>query len=331
MVDHGPTSEERTDSGEQTGTAGIGDTLDASRRTVLKSMPAIGGLAASPAVGTVRAALDLPTVDTTSSQDATFSESNGTYTIEAAGADLWKNDDEYGAIYQDDGFKSETTVRTTVESQENTDDWARAGVMVANDMTAAGSSAGDILVAVTPGNGFVMQWDSDGDGYMESSVDVRSTTYPCTLKLERSGNTFTGSFSTDGGDTFTEIDSVHIAEANDIQDAGIVDCGLGELCTVTYSHFAVELAEPTVDTTGQQNATFEYSNGQYTIEAAGEDLWRSNDEYGAIYEDDEFQSESTVVTTVESQENTSDWRGRESWPPMTSRPLAVRRATSSWQ
>jgi hypothetical protein len=198
--------------------------------------------------------IDEATVDTTDEQTATFDRKSGDYIIEAAGRDLWVNDDEYGAIYMPDEFDTDAATVTTVESQEYTSDWAKAGVMVANDMTAAGGSAGDVLVAVTPGNGFVMQWDSDGDGYLDTSTDTGSTTYPCTLKLERSGSTFTGYYSTDGGDTFTEIDSVDIGEANDIQDVGLVNSGLGERCRVEYSFFTPSNLRhpprPTVTRTG---------------------------------------------------------------------------------
>jgi hypothetical protein len=83
-----------------------------------------------------------------------------------------------------------------------------------------------------------MQWDSDGDGYLDTQTVAGSTTYPCTLKLERSGTTFTGYYSTDEGDTFAKIDSVDIAEANDVQDVGLFNnARSSNLCTVEYSLF----------------------------------------------------------------------------------------------
>jgi hypothetical protein len=36
--------------------------------------------------------------------------------------------------------------------------------MFANDITAAGESDGDVIVATTPSNRFIFQWDPEGDG-----------------------------------------------------------------------------------------------------------------------------------------------------------------------
>jgi hypothetical protein len=165
----------------------------------------------------------LPTVDTTDAGDATFSGSGGDYTIEAAGADVWQNRksfDEYGAVYEAD-VAGDVVASVTVERQEHTHEWAKAGLMVADDVTAAGSSTGDLVLAVTPANGYVLQWDDDGDGYVETGSKAGSTTYPAALRVTKSGTEFTGEYSTDGGSTWTAVDTVQIPAASETQDVGV--------------------------------------------------------------------------------------------------------------
>jgi hypothetical protein len=164
---------------------------------------------------------DLSSADATGSGTASFSGSSGDYTIKAAGADIWTWVDEYGALYEP-GVTGDVMASVTIESQEDTDPWAKSGLAVANDATAAGSSAGDVVLATTPGNGYTLQWDADGDGYVDTQTNVDSVSYPCELRLTKSGSEFTGEYSTDGGSTWTPIETVAVDDAATTQDVGMV-------------------------------------------------------------------------------------------------------------
>lgn len=162
-------------------------------------------------------------VDTTPSGSATIDTSN--LVIEAAGADVWQNDDEYGALYEPD-VSGDFTATVTVESQERVHGWSKAGIMVANDITAPGGSSnasiGDVFMAVTPDNGFQSNFDTDGDGYIDQSPDDGSTSqYPSQLRIEKSGNTFTCSYSIDGGNSWTVLADRTVSQANSTQDVGL--------------------------------------------------------------------------------------------------------------
>jgi len=102
--------------------------------------------------------------------------------------------------------------------------WAKAGMVVRNDLTKSNEtlepSSGYAIVAVTPENGFVFQWDSNGDGLLDKTVNTGKTNYPAWLKLERDGTTYTASYRTDGGDWKT-IHSATIPSASETQDVGL--------------------------------------------------------------------------------------------------------------
>lgn len=164
------------------------------------------------------------TIDTTSAGNATFDTPN--LVINAAGADMWTSVDEYGAIVKED-VQGGVVARTTVVSQNNTGEWAKAGIMFANDADGPGTSIGDVKVNVTPNNGFEMTWDSDGDGYHDDVSSNGTASYPCDLRLRKQNPwwpTFIGEYSTDGGKTWTEVGRVQIPDAERTQDVALINC-----------------------------------------------------------------------------------------------------------
>ncbi|KAA2266559.1 hypothetical protein F0L68_02140 [Solihabitans fulvus] len=151
---------------------------------------------------------------------AGFAQSADHLTLSGSGADAWTGVDQYQATYQAGVFGdgSSTTVRLT--AQQPTDPWAKAGIMVRNSISSAGSSPGYVVLAATPEHGYVLQWDSDGNGYLDStSASVGSAAYPSWLRLSRSGNTYTGAYSADGS-TWVTVGSATVPGAAAGQDAG---------------------------------------------------------------------------------------------------------------
>ncbi|MCL6736365.1 DUF1349 domain-containing protein, partial [Streptomyces neyagawaensis] len=145
--------------------------------------------------------------------------------ITGAGSDVWggapQHNDQYGAVYQNQSFSSGTTATVKVDQLDNTDPWAKAGIMVRNDMTAAGSSAGYAVIAVTPSNGVTLEYDSNGDGYLDAEKKTTGIKAPVWLRLTRTGNQVSGYYSTNGT-TFTQVGSaVNLSGANATQDAGV--------------------------------------------------------------------------------------------------------------
>jgi hypothetical protein len=123
----------------------------------------------------------------------------GTFTMTAAGTDIWGVADEFHYA-----FKTLTgvgTIEAQVLSVDNTDPWAKAGVMIRETLEPGSKFA---AVYITPGNGcrFQARTDTDADATSDSSVATTgqiAITAPYRIKLERdlSGN-FRGYYSSDG-------------------------------------------------------------------------------------------------------------------------------------
>lgn len=157
---------------------------------------------------------------TVSFNEATFSqsESGDELAIYGGGEDWWKSTDEYGAIYKENGFESFDTATVKVDHQDETWGYARAGLVARNDLTD--KSAGYINLSVTPENGCVLSWDSNGDGKLNQSKALSGFSAPTYIKLTRDGSTFTGSCSKDGK-TWTEVGTAEVGDVTSTQDIGL--------------------------------------------------------------------------------------------------------------
>ena len=158
--------------------------------------------------------------------DAVFGQSGDALAIEAAGADLWGGTNEFGTVYRAAALGSASSATVRVTQQDSTGPWARAGLIVRNDLSANGSgsngdgSAGYVNLAVTPSNGCALSWDSEGDGRFDAIELAGSATAPVHLRLTRSGETYTGECSTDGV-TWTKVGTATPGGAADTQDVGV--------------------------------------------------------------------------------------------------------------
>ena len=123
----------------------------------------------------------------------------GTYTITATGADIWNDADEFhGAFKMLTGAGS---IEAKVLSVDNTDPWAKAGVMIRETLDPASKFA---AVYITPGNGcrFQARIATGADATSDTSVvstEQTAVTSPYWVKLERDiGGNFRAYYSANG-------------------------------------------------------------------------------------------------------------------------------------
>jgi len=133
----------------------------------------------------------------------------GTYTMTASGADIWNEADEFHYAFKQ--LTGVGSIIAKVESVENTNNWAKAGVMIRETLKPGSKFAAVYITPTnndgTPTNGcrFQIRVDTDGSASSDSSPTNVTTpeqlaiTAPYWVKLERdiSGN-FRGYYSSDG-------------------------------------------------------------------------------------------------------------------------------------
>ncbi|HUV64647.1 MAG TPA: hypothetical protein VMW24_12175, partial [Sedimentisphaerales bacterium] len=108
----------------------------------------------------------------------------GSYTMTAAGADIWNFSDEFHFAYR--AFSGSGSIAVRVDSVEHSDDWAKAGVMIRSTLDADSANA---MMYVTPdGRVGVQVRFADGDVTYGGSTDPGAAMGPTWVRLTRQGN-----------------------------------------------------------------------------------------------------------------------------------------------
>jgi hypothetical protein len=157
--------------------------------------------------------------------------SAGTFTVNGSGADIWGTADEFRYVYQTSTGDCE--MRSRVATIQNTDVWAKAGVMI-RETTVAGSMFAAVFI--TPGNGVSFQQRTTTGG-TAVQVQVTGITAPRYVRVLRSGSTFSGYYSSDGT-TWTQIGSnVTITMASSATiGLAVTSHNDGVVCTATLDN-----------------------------------------------------------------------------------------------
>ena len=121
----------------------------------------------------------------------------GVFTVTGSGDDIWNGADAFQFCYLP--VTGNCTIVARVASVQNTDPWAKAGVMIRESTNA---NAANAFVAVTPGNGVTWQYRASTGG-SSGNNNTTGLSAPYWVKLVRSGNTFTG-YRSPNGVTWTQ-------------------------------------------------------------------------------------------------------------------------------
>ncbi|MEV0371603.1 alpha-N-acetylglucosaminidase [Streptomyces sp. NPDC050636] len=180
-----------------------------------------------------------PALKTVTTNEAVFGQLDGRFAINGSGADLWKATAQFGAVYRAEALAAGGSVTAEVTRLDATGPWARAGLIVRNRLASPSPDSPEALgflnLSVTPGNGVVLSYDSNGDGALDTYRRITGVTAPVLLRLTRGADgtrsgsgtgsgTYTGSCSTDNGATWREVGTVTVPGATARQDAGLHQC-----------------------------------------------------------------------------------------------------------
>jgi hypothetical protein len=119
----------------------------------------------------------------------------GTFTISGSGADIWGTADQFCYVYKQ--LSGNGSIVARVLSVDNTDPWAKAGVMIRETLEPGSKFA---AVYITPGNGCRFQIRNATNGSATSDTPVATAeqwaiTSPYWVKIERTGYAFKAYYS----------------------------------------------------------------------------------------------------------------------------------------
>lgn len=114
-----------------------------------------------------------------------------TFTLQGAGTDIWFAADQFRFVYQP--LLGDGTIVARVATLQPVDPWTKGGIMVREGLLA---DAPNVTLEVTPGNGIVLQSRAVRGG---QSISTKVTgVAPQWLRLQRTGSSFTASYSANG-------------------------------------------------------------------------------------------------------------------------------------
>jgi hypothetical protein len=142
--------------------------------------------------------------------------------VNGGGDDIWNTSDKFRYVYQDASGDCEIVARVT--AVENTDYWAKAGVMIRE---STGAGARFAMVVQMPNNEVSMQWRTATDGSADyNGSRVGGTASVKYVRLTRVGNKFRGYYKVNAGDSWTEIATGLTGGGVDVSMASAAKLGL---------------------------------------------------------------------------------------------------------
>jgi sugar lactone lactonase YvrE/regulation of enolase protein 1 (concanavalin A-like superfamily) len=211
-----------------------------------KVTDSLGQTATSPAVSITVSASALPTPWL--SQDVgsvgvvgSAAYANGSFTLKGSGSDIWSSSDAFRFIYQP--MTGDAQIIARVATMQNTNAYAKAGVMIRNSL-AANAIHATMDLTPTSGAEFLRRTSTGG---ITNATLKSGLAAPYWVKLVRSGNVFTGSVSSDGV-TWTAVGSSTISMGSTVYVGLIVNShNNAVLCNATADHVtAATLGSDTV-------------------------------------------------------------------------------------
>lgn len=162
------------------------------------------------------------------------SHSGGTFNVIGSGKYIYGSSDEFHYVYQQ--ANGNCTIVARVVGLDDTDGFAKAGVMIRNSLSSNSKHASTFITA-TNGVQFMARTSTGGTA---GHVIVPGPTPPQWLKVVRNGNSFQGYYSADGvswnlisSETFSMNSTVYIGLAVTSHDDGTLNTAVFDNVTIT--------------------------------------------------------------------------------------------------
>ena len=173
-----------------------------------------------------------------------FGLTNGIFTIQGSGADIWDSGDEFRYVFQ--SLTGDCALTARVLNMQNTAGWAKAGVMIRETLDA---SSQYVINFISPANGTALQQRS---GTGSSAAGVTGNTglaAPYWVRLVRTNDTFTAFISADGTNWIQSGTTTVVMNANVYVGLAVCSHVDGTLCqaqfdNVSFSSASVVVSSP---------------------------------------------------------------------------------------
>jgi hypothetical protein len=161
-----------------------------------------------------------------------------TFVVTGAGNDIWGTSDQFQFASQP--LDGDGVITARVVSQTNTNQWAKAGVMIRDGF---GAGARHAMLVLTPGNGVALQSRATTGGTSRHQAGPAADP-PQWLRLVRDGDVFTGYTSTDAT-TWTVVGSTTVVMDGDVRAGlAVTSHNTAQRSTAVFDGLAIDDVAP---------------------------------------------------------------------------------------
>jgi hypothetical protein len=159
------------------------------------------------------------------------SNSNGVFTVNGAGADIWQTTDAFHFTYQQ--HSGDGTFVARVTAIQNTDPWAKAGIMIRDNLSAGSPH---VMMLYAPSNNCALI-HRDTSGGNSQIISGPYSWLSLWVKVVRSGSVFTA-YQSEDGTNWTQVGNVSVPGigTNAYVGLAVTSHNNGALCTATIDN-----------------------------------------------------------------------------------------------
>ena len=190
------------------------------------------------------------------------SESSGTFSVLGAGADIWGTADQFHFMYQP--FTGDVEITARLAYLQNTNEWAKAGVMIRETLSSGSAHA---LMAGSAAHGWAFQRRPTTSG---TSLHTSGPTGvpPGWVKLTRTGSTITAHRSADGVN-WTLVGTQTVAMAQSVYvGLAVTSHNVGVVATATFTNVTIRGASSSTNTPPTASITSPSSGATFSAPAS---------------------------------------------------------------
>ena len=230
----------------------------------------------------------------------------GTIAVTGAGADIGGKSDEFHYAYLP--VSGDVEIRVRVDSLQNIDPVAKAGLMIRESLTDTARHA-FMFVSAGQGVGFVRRTRAGRPSTQTSAAAVAA---PVWLRLVRKGNLFTA-YSSDTGASWTQLGSDTISMAADVYVGLAVTSHQPSLtATASFTGLAFGAAAPlpapwVAGEIGSQtpSGAASLASGVFTVTGGGPDIAGTSDQFEFVYQP--ITGDTQIVAWVANLQAADGW------------------------
>ncbi len=221
-------------------------------------------------------------------------------TIRGEGNDIWSTADGFQFVYQTLAGDGEIVAR--VDSLQQTNEWASAGVMIRETLSGISSHA-YLSPSASHGIGFTRRMVAGGQSYYTLGS---TSAAPRWVRIVRQGSTFTASESSNGT-AWTVVGSETIAMQTTVYvGLAVTSTSPGTLTTATFSNVSVRSTAPIPNQPPSVTITAPASGAPFTAPATIAIAANASDADGSVSQV-QFFAGSTLLGTDTSSPYTFSW------------------------